>query len=102
MIIILSNNSAVESDLIKLGKQMRLTYNELVHSRVPTPVVCGIICQGDEIITYIMDTKSPKLYRIIKISKVKLFKSLEELYFLSHVTSSMVQLKVRMNLITTK
>ncbi|KAG2211133.1 hypothetical protein INT46_004509 [Mucor plumbeus] len=72
---------------------MRLSYNELVFNRVPKPVVCGIICQGDEIITCVMDIKSPKLYRMVKTSKVKLFRNLEELYFLPHIISSIVQLK---------
>ncbi|KAI7906758.1 uncharacterized protein BX663DRAFT_428090, partial [Cokeromyces recurvatus] len=47
-----TNYSAIESDKVKLGKQMRAIYNELVLYRVPNPVVCGIICQGDDIFTY--------------------------------------------------
>ncbi|KAG2237880.1 hypothetical protein INT48_002184 [Thamnidium elegans] len=88
-----NNYSAIESDIVKLGKQMRLTYNDLVSKRILHPVVCGIICQGDDKITYFMDMQSPKQYRMFKISKVKLFKSSEELYFLPHIISSIVQLK---------
>ncbi|KAI8641362.1 hypothetical protein BD408DRAFT_418383 [Parasitella parasitica] len=40
-----------------------------------------------------MDMKSPKLYRMVKVSKVKLFRNVEELYFLPHIISSIVQLK---------
>ncbi|KAG2237224.1 hypothetical protein INT48_006628 [Thamnidium elegans] len=47
-----SRNSAVESDLIKLGKQMKLMYNELVEKRVPKPTVCGLLCQGENLSTY--------------------------------------------------
>lgn len=93
-----NKNSTIESDTVKLGKQMRSTYNDLVSKRIPNPVVGGVICQGDEIITYFMDMQSPKQYRMVKISKVKLFKSLEELYLLPHIISSIVQLKVRINL----
>lgn len=88
-----TNYSAIESDRVKLGKQMRITYNELVFHRVPNPTVCGIICQGDDIFAYYMDMKSPKLYRMVKVSKVKLFRNVEELYFLPHIISSIVQLK---------
>ncbi len=94
--------SAIESDRVKLGKQVRITYNELVFHRVPNPAVCGIICQGDDIFTYYTDMKSPKLYRMVKVSKVKLFRNVEELYFLLHIISSIVQLKVRMDLIIIK
>lgn len=97
-----SNYSAIESDRVKLGKQMRTIYNELVLYRVPNPIVCGIICQGDDIITYYMDMVSPKLYRMVRVSKVKLFRNVEELYFLPHIVSSIVQLKVRMDLIIIK
>lgn len=63
-----TNYSAIESDRVKLGKQM----------------------------------KSPKLYRMVKVSKVKLFRNVEELYSLPHIISSIVQLKVRMDLIIIK
>ncbi|CEG69476.1 hypothetical protein RMATCC62417_05543 [Rhizopus microsporus] len=72
---------------------MRAIYNELVLYRVPNPVACGIICQEDDIFTYYMDMISPKLYRMVKASKVKLFRNVEELYFLPHIVTSTVQLK---------
>ncbi|KAG2205020.1 hypothetical protein INT47_002644, partial [Mucor saturninus] len=75
-----ANYTAIESDRVKLGKQMRTVYNELVIQRVSNPAVCGIICQGDDIMTYIIDLYCPQLYRMIKMSKAKLFRSLEEFY----------------------
>ncbi|KAI8874986.1 hypothetical protein K501DRAFT_147401, partial [Backusella circina FSU 941] len=38
-------NSYVESDLVKLAKQMRFTMNELVLSGDVEPKVCGIHCE---------------------------------------------------------
>lgn len=90
----LSNHSAIESDKVKLGKQMKAIYNELVMNRVQNPVVCGIICEADDIYTYYMDMKSPKLYRLVSVSKVKLFRTLDEFYFLPYVISCIIQLKV--------
>ncbi|ORE02587.1 hypothetical protein BCV72DRAFT_234494 [Rhizopus microsporus var. microsporus] len=49
-----SRNSAVKSDLIKLGKQMKPMYNDLVEKRVPKPTVCGLLCQGKNLNTYVM------------------------------------------------
>lgn len=86
--------SAIEFDKVKLGKQMQIAYNELVCNRVPNPGVCGIICKRDDILTYYMDMASPRLYRMVKISKVKLSRSMEELYFLPHIISTIVKLKV--------
>lgn len=51
-----SSYSQVESDVVKLGKQMRTIYNELVFHHIPHPVVCGIICQGDGIFVMIQIT----------------------------------------------
>ncbi|KAI8376855.1 hypothetical protein BD560DRAFT_422380 [Blakeslea trispora] len=89
----ITNYTAIESDRVKLGKQMRTINNELVLHRVPNPIVCGIICQGDDIFTYYMDMVSLKLYRIVKVLRVKLFRSMEELYFLAYIISSIVKLK---------
>ncbi|RCH96765.1 hypothetical protein CU097_014718 [Rhizopus azygosporus] len=83
-----TNYSTIESDRVELGKQMRAIHNKLVLYRVPNPVVCGIIYQGDDTFTYYMDIISPKLYRMGKVSKVKLFRNAEELYFLPRIVSS--------------
>ncbi|KAG2200991.1 hypothetical protein INT47_006535, partial [Mucor saturninus] len=85
--------SAIESDTIKLGKQMRLTYNELVINRVPNPAVCGILCQGIDLVNYVMDLRSPQLYAMIRTSRVSLLRSLDEIYSLPRVISCIAQLK---------
>ena len=87
-----TNYSTIESDRVELGKQMRAIHNKLVLYRVPNHVVCGIIYQGDDTFTYYMDIISPKLYRMGKVSKVKLFRNAEELYFLPRIVSSTVRM----------
>ncbi|KAI9005451.1 hypothetical protein CLU79DRAFT_687144, partial [Phycomyces nitens] len=39
--------SCVESDLVKLAKQMKSAMNSLVSSGVVEPKICGIHCKGD-------------------------------------------------------
>ncbi|KAI8880659.1 hypothetical protein K501DRAFT_324882 [Backusella circina FSU 941] len=75
-------NSYVESDLVKLSKQMKDTLNKLVIKGVTKPRICGIHCEGENVHTYVMDLPSPKLYRIINASKIKLFKNLDQMSFL--------------------
>ncbi|CAO3609183.1 unnamed protein product [Mucor fragilis] len=66
------NDSAEESDEIKLGRQMKAAYNDLVENRIPNPIVCGILAQGKRMSNYVMDMVSPPAHRFRKISKVDL------------------------------
>ncbi|CAO3703716.1 unnamed protein product, partial [Rhizopus stolonifer] len=87
------NNSYVELDLIKLAKQMKATLNKLITSGVTKPKVCGVHCEGEDVHTYVMDLPSPKLYRMINASKVKLFKNLDQISLLPSVITHMMCLK---------
>ncbi|KAG1056192.1 hypothetical protein G6F43_001898 [Rhizopus delemar] len=58
-------NSNVESDLVKLAKQMKEILNKLIINGAMKPKVCGIHCEGENVQTYVMDIPSPRLYRII-------------------------------------
>ncbi|KAG2205501.1 hypothetical protein INT47_005875, partial [Mucor saturninus] len=90
-----SHNSAVESDLVKLGKQMKVMYNELVEKRIPKPTVCGLLCQGENLKTYVMDMTSSHTYRMVKLSSVTLCQNVEELHLLPTFISKLTQIKVR-------
>lgn len=86
-------NSYVESDLVKLAKQMKETLNEMIINGVSKPEVCGIHCEGENVYTYIMDLPSPKLYRLVNASKIKLFKSLDQISLLPSVITQLLCLK---------
>ncbi|CEP12945.1 hypothetical protein [Parasitella parasitica] len=73
------NNSAVESDEVKLRRQMKAAYNDLVENRIPNPIVCGMLAQGKRISNYVMDMIAPQLYRFRKISEVDLCFTLSQL-----------------------
>lgn len=53
------HNSEVESDLVKLGCQMRFSYKALVSHRVDNPIVCDVRSEGTQLTTYCMDMSSP-------------------------------------------
>ncbi|KAI9302392.1 hypothetical protein BJ944DRAFT_257157 [Cunninghamella echinulata] len=93
-----NSSSTIESDLIKLGKQMKILYNQLVDKHIPDPIACGILIKGFNLSTYMLDLKSPNLYRLINISHITLFQSIDEIYKLPMILSRLLQLK---NIITT-
>ncbi|KAI8646947.1 hypothetical protein BD408DRAFT_409486 [Parasitella parasitica] len=86
-------NSYVESDLVKLAQQMKVTLNEMIMNGVSKPEVCGVHCEGENVYTYIMDLPSPKLYRLANASKIKLFKSLDQISLLPSVITHLLCLK---------
>lgn len=86
-------NSYVESDLVKLAKQMKVILNTLIINGVTKPKVCGVHCEGENVLTYVMDLPSPKLYRISNASKIKLFKNADQMSLLSNVVKHLLCLK---------
>ncbi|KAG1520862.1 hypothetical protein G6F46_009038 [Rhizopus delemar] len=87
------NNSAVESDEVKLGRQMKAAYNDLVEDRIPNPIVCGMLAQGKRMSNYVMDMISPQLYRFRKFSEVDLCFTLSQLDSLPTIVLRLLQLK---------
>ncbi|KAG1411751.1 hypothetical protein G6F58_008395 [Rhizopus delemar] len=86
-------NSYVESDLVKLAKQMKATLNKLITSGVTMSKVCGIHCEGENVHTYVIALPCSKLYRMTNASKVKLFKDLNQISLLPNIITHMLCLK---------
>lgn len=78
-------NSYVKSDRVKFAKQMKDTLIKLIVKDVHHPKVCGIYCEGPNVQTYMMDLAYDKLYRLINISKIKLFKHLHQISLLPSI-----------------
>jgi hypothetical protein len=93
------SNSAVESDLVKLGRQMRSIYNDLVRLRLRNPVVCGIRSEGTQLTTYCMDMPSPNLYRMTKLAEISLYENIEQFILLPNIIMKLLQLKVNISLL---
>ena len=89
----IEKNSSVESDLLKLSKQMKEALNKLIINGVIELKVCGILCEGEDVKTYVLDLPSPKLYRIINVSTGKLFKKLGQISLLPNLINHVLCLK---------
>lgn len=59
--------------LVKLGKRIKVMYNDLVRKR---------LYRGGKLSTYVMDTPSPFVYHMVKLSKLTLSRDVNELYLL--------------------
>ncbi|KAG2219614.1 hypothetical protein INT45_011339 [Circinella minor] len=59
-----NSNNVVESNLVKMGKEMKWVINNLIKRGIENPVVCGILLQGFALTTYKMNLVYPKVYRI--------------------------------------
>ncbi|KAG0171396.1 hypothetical protein DFQ28_001064 [Apophysomyces sp. BC1034] len=66
-----------ESDLVKIGKEMRTMLNYLIRLGVPSPSVGGILIQGRQITTFQFDIVAPKLYRMVKLCELVMFDTLD-------------------------
>lgn len=86
-------NSYVESDLVKLAKQMKVALNALVVEGVTKPKVCGVHYEGENVETYAMDISSPRLYRLTNASKIKLFKNLDQISLLPNAITHSLCIK---------
>lgn len=85
----------LESDKVKLGKEMRLMYNRLVIFGVSNQVVCGILVENHTISTFKMDMPSPRFYRLTKLSEAAIFKSIREFSLIPDILVKIMQVKVR-------
>lgn len=70
-------NTIVESDQVKIGKEMASMINYLVMEGVNHPVVGVILLEGYKMKTYKMDLQYPKIYRMIELSSMNLCDNLQ-------------------------
>lgn len=82
-----------ESDLVKIGKEMRTMLNDLIRLGVPSPSVGGILIQGRQITTFQLDIIAPKLYRMVKLCELVMFDTLDQIVSLPAIVSRVSQVK---------
>ncbi|KAF7720915.1 hypothetical protein EC973_005775 [Apophysomyces ossiformis] len=63
------SNGHLESDLVKLGKEMQIAVNKLVLQKVASPEVVGLLIEGDSAVAYKMDLVYNGQYRMIELSR---------------------------------
>ncbi|KAG1466911.1 hypothetical protein G6F46_000479 [Rhizopus delemar] len=62
-------NGHLESDIVKLGKEMQIAINKLILRKVKCPEVVGLLVEGYVATAYKMDLKFNGQYRMVEISK---------------------------------
>ncbi|KAG1046714.1 hypothetical protein G6F43_010812 [Rhizopus delemar] len=62
-------NGHLESDLVKLGKEMQLGLNKLLKRKVENPEVVGLLLEGGQATAYKMDLLYNGQYRMVELSR---------------------------------
>ncbi|KAG1439618.1 hypothetical protein G6F56_012234 [Rhizopus delemar] len=88
-----ANGNALESDIVKIRKQMAWMLNMLIRQGVSHPVVGGILLEGFKMTAYKMDLQYPRTYRMIELASHSLFDNLQDISALPSIISSVIQLK---------
>ncbi|CAO3656714.1 unnamed protein product [Mucor fragilis] len=87
------HHSSVESDCVKLCRQMKQCFNDLVLAGVPSPIVCGLKFDGFFMETFVLDMPAPKIYRVAKLASVDIYRDLSQFSLIPSVVSHLVQVK---------
>ncbi|ORY99348.1 hypothetical protein BCR43DRAFT_226812 [Syncephalastrum racemosum] len=85
--------SQAESDLVKIGKELRLMLNRLILLGTPDPVVCGILVEGFNMTTFTMDLPAPQLYRMQMLAQTPIFRRRTDFVCIPALLSRLVQIK---------
>ncbi|KAI8079484.1 hypothetical protein BDF21DRAFT_420200 [Thamnidium elegans] len=82
-----------ESDLVKIGKQMRIMLNELLAIGVKDPVSSGILVSRDTMYTFKMHLAGENLYVMTQLSAIQVVKTHDDLTCIPIIVSKLVQIK---------
>ncbi|KAG1048970.1 hypothetical protein G6F43_008679 [Rhizopus delemar] len=63
------NNGHLESNLVKLDKEMQIALNKSILRKVASPEVVGLLIEGYTATTYKMDLKFNGQYRMMELSR---------------------------------
>ncbi|KAI9257183.1 hypothetical protein BDA99DRAFT_515763 [Phascolomyces articulosus] len=83
----------MESDLVKIGNEMRFMVNRLVKLGVESPVVGGILVNKNTLSTYKLEIRGAEVYCMVQLSSIKLFTNVLEFSLIPTITSYLHQLK---------
>ncbi|KAF7724813.1 hypothetical protein EC973_000697 [Apophysomyces ossiformis] len=86
-------NGGPYTDLVKLGKEMKLMLDALIKSEVPNPKVCGLLVNGSSCKTYRMDLEYEAIYRLVQLDEFELVTSINSMLQTTLVVESLLQLK---------
>jgi hypothetical protein len=87
-----SSESQLESDLVKVGKEMKDMIDVLVDLGVETPTVAGALLEGFSMTTYTMQLVYEGVYIMLERSKVDLLRRPSDIFSAPGITESLMQL----------
>lgn len=87
------SHSSIESNLVKLCRQMKKYFNDMVLAGAPSPVVCGIKFDGSFMETFVLHMPSPKVYCVYKLAGVDAYHGLEQFNLIPALISHLLQAK---------
>jgi hypothetical protein len=80
------------SDLVKVGKEMKVMIDDLVDLGIETPTVAGALLEGFTMTTYTMQLVCEGVYIMLERNKVDLLRSPGDISSASRITESLMQL----------
>jgi hypothetical protein len=87
-----SSESQLESDLVKVGKEMKDMIDALVDLGIETPTVAGALLEDFTMTTYTMQLVCEGVYIMLERNKVYLLRSSGDLSITPGITESLMQL----------
>ncbi|KAI8139785.1 hypothetical protein BJV82DRAFT_626136 [Fennellomyces sp. T-0311] len=88
-----SSRNQLQSDFVKLGKEMKDIIDALIDFGVEAPCACGILVEGFAVKTYSMQLKCEGVYVMLHHESVRLLETPEDVHSLPAIVECFVQLK---------
>ncbi|CAO3651166.1 unnamed protein product [Cunninghamella echinulata] len=88
-----SCGSQVQSDLVKLGKEMKRMVDFLVAEDIDQITVCGMLVKGIECSTYKMDLEYDGMYRMVQLGGFHLLRNETDILLTPKIIQHLIQVK---------
>ncbi|CAO3638490.1 unnamed protein product [Cunninghamella blakesleeana] len=88
-----SSNSQLQSDYIKLGKEMKMMIDALSNKNIGDKVVCGLLVEGFVCTSFCMDLKYDGIYRMVELGKFYLLREPLDLVLVPRIVQYLLQIK---------
>lgn len=88
-----NSSSQPQSDLVKLGKEMKRMIDYLVDASIENISVCGILVEGVKCFTYMMDLEYDGVYRMVQLGQFNLVRDVSDILLIPKAIEYLLQTK---------
>ncbi|CAO3641119.1 unnamed protein product [Cunninghamella blakesleeana] len=88
-----NSSSQPQSDLVKLGKEMKRMIDYLADASIENISVCGVLVEGVNCFTYEMDLEYDGIYRMIQLGQFNLVRDVADILLLPKAIEYLLQTK---------